>query len=152
MLPVRPVVILFALTTSLAVAQSADTVRKEIEATYAKALEAMRVAKSMDDLDEIDRWVHTPDWRTMPPGQQPRGWAELRKYGFEGLWAPFQSGQILIDTFELTGDTVVFTGRLRSVNMKGNASYIPLKETWKRTATGWRQQVHQKFNAGETPK
>lgn len=63
-----------------------------------------------------------------------------------------QSAQILIDTFRLDGDTVVFTGRLRTVNLKGNVGYIPLKETWKRTAIGWKRQIHQKFRPGETPK
>ena len=61
------------------------------------------------------------------PGQQPRGWAELRKYGFEGLWAPIQSIELLIDTFEWKGDTAVLTGRLRTVGMKGK---------WVRAAEG----------------
>jgi hypothetical protein len=59
---------------------------------------------------------------------------------------------MIIDTFQLSGDTVVFTGRLRNVNMKGEVAYIPLKEAWKRTVIGWKRQIHQKFRAGETPK
>jgi len=86
------------------------------------------------------------------PGQQPRGWPELRKYGFEGLWSPMQSAELLIDTFELKGDTAVLTGHLRHVGVKGDVSLIPLKETWKRTVIGWKRQIHQKFPPGETPK
>jgi hypothetical protein len=148
----RRAILLSALAAALGFAQSPESVRKEIEASYARGLEAMKNARSMDDLDEINRTVDTQDWRTIVPGQQPRTWPELRKYGFEGLWAPFQAAEIHIDTFSLTGDTAVFTGRLRNVNMKGNVSWIPLKETWKHTVMGWKRQIHQKFNAGETPR
>jgi hypothetical protein len=117
-----------------------------------KALEAMRQAKSLQDLDELNRSFDTQDWLSIAPGQQPRGWTELRKYGFEGLWAPFRSAELLIDTFELKGDTAVLTGRLHHVGMQGNVAEIPLKETWKRTLMGWKRQIHQKFPPGETPK
>jgi len=142
----------FTVMASLAQAQSADSVKREIETSYARALEAMRQAKSMADLDEIDRTFDTQDWQSISPGQQPTNWQSLRKYPFEESWAPFQSAEILIDTFELAGDTAAFTGRLRTVNMKGAASFIPVKETWKRTVIGWKRQVHQKFRPGETPK
>jgi hypothetical protein len=112
----------------------------------------MRQAKSLEDLDEINRSFDTQDWQSIVPGQQPRGWAELRKYGFEGLWQPMQLAELLIDTFEIKGDTAVLTGRLRHVGMNGNVSFIPLKETWKRTVMGWKRQIHQKFPPGETPK
>ena len=83
---------LLAITACLvAHAQSPDAVRKEIEATYVKALEALRQAKSLEDLDELNRSFDTQDWQSIVPGQQPRGWQELRKYGFEGLRAPFDS-------------------------------------------------------------
>jgi len=140
------------IAASLVLAQSPDAARKEIETLYARALEAMRLAKSIGDLDEIDRTFNTQDWQSISPGQQPTNWPNLRKYPFEELSAPFQSLKMLIDTFELNGDTAVVTGRLRTVNMKGNVGFIPLKETWKRTVAGWKRQVHQKFNAGETPK
>lgn len=117
----------FTVMALSAQAQSADSVRKEIEASYARALEAMRQAKSMADLDEIDRTLDTQDWQSISPGQQPTNWQNLRKYPFEESWAPFQSARILIDTFELTGDTVVFTGRLRTVNMKGSVGFIPVR-------------------------
>jgi hypothetical protein len=132
--------------------ESPESVRKEIEAAYAKALDALRHAKTMDDLDEMDRSFDTLDWQSISPGQPPRGWQDLRKYGFEGLWAPFQSSELIIDTFELHGDIAVLTGKLRQVGMKGNISLIPLKETWKRTSMGWKRQIHQKFRAGETPR
>ena len=144
---------LLAITACLvAHAQSPDAVRKEIEATYVKALEALRQAKSLEDLDELNRSFDTQDWQSIVPGQQPRGWQELRKYGFEGLWAPFQSAALIIDTFEVKGDTAVLTGRLRNVNTQGNVSFIPLKETWRKTLMGWKRQLHQKFAPGETPK
>ena len=133
-------------------AESADAVRNEIQAAYVRALDAMRQAKTIEDLDEINRSFDTQDWQSIAPGQQPRGWAELRKYGFEGLWAPFQSIELLIDTFEWKGDTAVLTGRLRTVGMKGNVGFVPLKETWKKTVMGWKRQIHQKFPPGETPK
>ena len=144
--------VLIAIACLAAPAQSPEIARKEIESSYVKALEAMRLAKSMDDLDEINRSFDTQDWQSIVPGQQPRGWAELRKYGYEGLWQPMQSAQLLIDTFELKGDTAVLTGHLRHVGMNGNVALIPLKETWKRTVMGWKRQIHQKFAAGETPK
>ena len=125
--------------------------RKEIAAAYVKALDALRQAKSMEDLDEMDRSFDTQDWQSLSPGQQPRGWQDLRKYGFQGLWAPFQSSELVIDTFELKGDTAVLTGKLRQVGMKGDVAVIPLKETWKKTLMGWKRQIHQKFAPGETP-
>jgi hypothetical protein len=51
----------------------------------------------------------------------------------------------------LNGDTAVLTGRLRVVNMKGDVSFVPLKETWKKTVMGWKRRIHQKFPPGETP-
>lgn len=110
-------------------AESPDAARKEIEAAYVKALNALREAKSIEDLDELNRSFDTQDWQSIVPGQQPRSWQELRKYGFKGLWAPFQSAALLIDTFEVTGDAAVLTGKLRNVDIKGNISLIPLKET-----------------------
>ncbi len=77
----------------------AGRVRSEIEAAYVKALNAFREAKSIEDLDEINRSFDTGD-----------------------------------------------------VDMKGNISLIPLKETWKKTAVGWKRQIHQKFPVGEPPK
>ena len=146
------VALLIALVTLTAGAQSSEAVRKEIEGAYVKALDAMRHAKSLEDLDELNRSFDTQDWQSIVPGQQPRGWAELRKYRFEGLWQPMQSAELLIDTFELKGDTAVLTGHLRHVGVKGDVSLIPLKETWKRTVMGWKRQIHQKFPPGETPK
>jgi ketosteroid isomerase-like protein len=143
---------LFTVACLTASAQSSDSVRKEIEAAYVKALDAMRQAKSLEDLDELNRSFDTQDWHSIVPGQQPRGWAELRNYGFEGLWSPMQSAELLIETFELKGDTAVLTGHLRHVGMKGDVALIPLKEMWKRTVVGWKRQIHQKFAPGETPK
>jgi len=144
--------LVFALAFLSASGQSKEAARKEIEAAYVKALDAMRQAKSLEDLDEINRSFDTQDWQSIVPGQQPRGWAELRKYGFEGLWSPMQSAELLIDTFDVKGDTAVLTGRLRHVGVKGDVALIPLKETWKRTVMGWKRQIHQKFPPGETPK
>ena len=150
---VRLTALLLALTFTPPV-QSSEAVaaRKEIEQAYVKALDALRRAKSMQDLDEMNRSFDTLDWQSIAPGQSPRNWQDLRKYGFEGLWAPFQSSELIIDTFELQGDTAILTGKLRQVGMKGNVSLIPLKETWKKTLMGWKRQIHQKFAPGETPR
>src|SRR3954453_8025283 len=113
-----------ALVSLTASGQSQEAVRKEIEAAYVKALDAMRQAKSMDDLDEINRSFDTQDWQSIVPGQQPRGWAELGKDGFEGLWQPMQSAELLIDTFEVKGDTAILTGHLRHVGTKGDVAMI----------------------------
>ncbi len=137
---------------TFALAQAPESVRKEIEASYAHALEATRNAKSTADLDEINRTFDTADWLSITPGQQPRHWEDLRKYPFEELLAPSQSAELIIDTFEVNGDTAVLTGKLKNVNMKGDVAFIPLKETWKHTVIGWKRQIHQKFRAGETPK
>jgi hypothetical protein len=143
----------FTLTAAtLVFAESPESVRKEIETSYARALEAMRNAKSTEDMDEINRTFDTADWLSITPGQQPKHWEDLRKYPFQEMWAPFQSSELIIDTFDLTGDTAVVTGKLRTVNMKGNVGLIPLRETFKRTVAGWKRQIHQKFNPGETPK
>jgi hypothetical protein len=132
--------------------QSPDAVRKEIQAAWAKAMEAMHNANSLEDIDEIDRSINTWDWHGFGPGQPPQTWQELRKYGFEGNRATFQSAEFLIDTCQVNGDTAIVTGRLRVVSVKGNISFIPLKETWKRTVIGWKRQLHQKFPPGETPR
>jgi hypothetical protein len=143
----------FALAaTTLVFAQSPESVRKEIEASYAKSLEAFRNAKSMEDLDEINRTFDTADWQSITPGQPPTHWQDLRKYPYEEMWTPFQFTEFIVDTFDLKGDAAVLTGRLRTVNMKGNVGFIPLRETFKRTVAGWKRQIHQKFNPGETPK
>jgi hypothetical protein len=143
--------LLIAAVVGIAAAESPDEVRGQIEASYATALEALRHAKTMDDLDEINRSFDTLDWQSISPGQQRRSWQDLRKYGFGGLWAPFRSAEFIIDRFELNGDTAVLQGRLRTVNIKGETGFIPLKETFHRTVVGWKRQVHQKFRPGETP-
>lgn len=147
--------LLAALTLAASIAaqaQSSEAVRKEIEAAYSRALDAMQHAKTMDDLDELNRSFDTQDWKSITPGQQPRTWQELRKYGFEGLWAPFQSLEFMMDSINVQGDTAVLTGKLRAVNMKGNVALIPLKETWRNTIIGWKRQIHQKFAPGAVPK
>lgn len=143
--------LLIIVAVAIATAESPDEVRRQIETSYAKTLEALRQAKTMDDLDEINRSFDTADWRSISAGQQPRSWQDLREYGFNGLWAPFRSIEFIVDRFELNGDTAVLRGRLRTVNMKGNAGFIPLKETFHRTVMGWKRQIHQKFRPGETP-
>src|SRR5579862_8221926 len=105
--------LIVAVAVPLFGAESPEAVRKEITALYARALEATRNATSIEDLDEIDRTFNTRDWQSIAPGQPVRTWPDIRKYGFEGQNAPFKSAEILIDTFQLSGDTVVFTGRLR---------------------------------------
>ena len=143
--------LLIAVAMGIAAAESPDEVRREIEVRYARAIDALRQAKTMDDLDEINRSFDTLDWRSISPGQQPRSWQELRQYGFDGLLAPFRSAEFIVDGFELNGDMAVLRGRLRMVNMKGETAFVPLNETFHRTVMGWKRQVHQKFRPGETP-
>jgi hypothetical protein len=99
--------LILAIAAQLALAQSPDDTQN---------------AKSVADLDEIDRTFNTRDWQSITPGQPARAWEDIRKFGFEGQNAPMQSAQILIDTFQLNGDTVVFTGRLGTVNLKGDVA------------------------------
>jgi hypothetical protein len=142
------------LTAALASAwapESPDAVRNEIQTAYANALDASRQAKSIADLDEINRSFDTADWLSISPGQPPRSWQDLRQYGFEGLRAPFRSAEFTVDRFELNGDVAILEGRLRTVNMKGDVGFVPLKETFRRTVMGWKRQLHQKFRPGETP-
>ena len=134
-----------------ATAESPEEARREIETWYVRALDALRHSKTLDDLDEINRSFDTVDWRSISPGQEPRSWPDLRQYGFNGLWAPFRSAEFIVDRFDLDGDTAVVRGRLRTVNMKGETGFIPLKETFHRTVMGWKRQVHQKFRPEETP-
>jgi len=143
--------LLIVAAAGMAGAESPDEVRRQIETSYATTLEALRQAKTLDDLDEINRSFDTLDWRSISPGQQPRSWQDLRRFGFSGLWAPFRSAEFIIDRFDLNGDTAVLRGRLRTVNMKGETGFITLKETFRRTVMGWKRQVHEKFRPGETP-
>jgi len=143
--------LLIVAAVGMAGAESPDEVRRQIETSYATTLEALRQAKTLDDLDEINRSFDTLDWRSISPGQQPRSWQDLRRFGFSGLWAPFRSAEFIIDRFDLNGDTAVLRGRLRTVNMKGETGFITLKETFHRTVMGWKRQVHEKFRPGETP-
>ncbi len=133
---VRLLVALTITASFAAQAQSSDAVHQEIEAGYARALDAMLHAKPMKDLDELNRSFDKRDWQSIVPGQQPRTGQELRKYGFEGLRMPFQSLQFSIGT----------------IAVPGNVAPIPLKETRRKTVIGWKRQIHQKFPSGETPK
>jgi hypothetical protein len=150
-MPARPI-LLFLAASLLLSAQPADAVRREIEAAYAKVFVALKNARSMDDLDEINRTFDTFDWQTISPGQSPRAWSDLRQYGFKGLWTPFQSEEFQIEKFELNGDTAVLTGKLRHVGTTGSVSFIPLKETWRRTVMGWKRAVHEKLAAPPPPR
>lgn len=111
---------------------------------YARASAALRQAKSIEDLDEINRSFDTQDWTSIVPGQEPRGWPELRKYGFANLFAPFESMELRTERVEITGETAILTGKLRVVS-GGKASLVPLKETWRRTPFGWKRAVHEKL-------
>jgi len=136
--------LLLTVIGSVALAQSPADVRREIEGQYAKATEALRTAKSIEDMDEINRSFDTQDWQSLVPGQPPRSWAELRKYGLESLRAPFDSMTLRIEKFELSGTTAVLTGTLRVVS-NGSAVIVPLTETWRKTPMGWKRQIHQKL-------
>jgi len=136
--------LVLALIGSIGFAQSAADVRREIESQYAKAIEALRTAKSMEDLDELNRSFDTQDWQSIVPGQQPQSWADLRKYGFEAINARFDSMKLQVETFDLSGDTAVLTGKLHVVQ-NGSALVVPLTETWRRTPLGWKRQIHHKL-------
>jgi len=137
------------LLASVGFAQSPADVQREIEDLYKKAIEALRTAKSIEDLDELNRSFDTQDWQSIVPGQQAQSWAELRKYGFENINAPFDSMTLQIEKFELTGNTAVLTGKLHVVT-KGSAVQVPLSETWRKTPMGWKRQIHHKL-APPTP-
>jgi hypothetical protein len=128
----------------LGFAESTNDIQREIEASYAKATEALRMAKSIEDLDEMNRSLDTQDWQSIVPGQPPHSWTELRKYGFEALRAPFDSMTLQIATLQVSGDTAVLNGKLRVVT-HGNAVLVPLTETWRRTVIGWNRQIHHKL-------
>ena len=68
------VALVFTAASSLAIAHSTDSVRDDIAEFYESALEAARNAKSMADLDEINRTFDTQDWQSISPGQQPTDW------------------------------------------------------------------------------
>jgi hypothetical protein len=125
-------------------AQSPEAVRQEIAASYVKATEALRLARSIDDLDELNRSFDTSDWISIVPGRSPQTWSDLRKYPFAGLTAPFDSMTLLIDKFDLEGDTAILNGSLR-VSNAGQVVRVPLKETWVKTVIGWKRKVHEKL-------
>jgi hypothetical protein len=147
---VRCFAVVLIVGASLAWAQSPDAARKEIEASYAKVLDALKHAKSMDDLDEINRSFDTMDWRSITP-DNPRLARSAE------VWFRKRVGSVPIRGNDHRYVSTV--GRHRGVHgqaaqceHEGRVAYIPLKETWKRTVIGWKRQMHQKFRAGETPK
>jgi len=131
-------------STMRAQAQSPEAVRKEIESSYAKAIDALRRARSIADLDEISRSFDSSDWISIVPGRSPQTWSDLRKYPFENLTAAFDSTTLVIDKFDLEGDIALLHGNLR-VESGGHVVRVPLKETWVKTVIGWKRKIHEKL-------
>ena len=143
---------LFVTTTALMWADDGP-VRKEIQAAYTRSIQGMRQAKTMDDLDALNKAMDTPDWVSIMPGQPPRTWAQLRSYGFENLNPPFDEMSFPIDTFTMKGEgAAIVQGTMRVtatvVDQRGQfgpkgekhdiVSTAPIRDTWVKMSEGWR--------------
>ena len=138
--------------------------RKEIESACAQSIQAMKQAKTMDDLDAMNKAMNTPDWVGIMPGQKPQTWEQLRRYGFENLNQPFDETSFLIDRFTMTGeDAAIVQGTVRvtatlvdqrgQFGAKGEKHTIvttaPIRDTCVKTPDGWRRKIHEKLVANK---
>ena len=136
--------------------------RKEIESAYTQSTQAMKQAKTMDDLDAMNKAMDTSDWVSIMPGQKPQTWEQLRRYGFQNLNQPFDETSFLIDCFTMTGeDAAIVQGTVRvtaaivdqqgQFGAKGERHTIvttaPIRDTWVKTPDGWRRKIHKKLAA-----
>lgn len=127
---------LYALMLSVSLrAESPSHILTGIEHRYTLAFEQFHEAKSLDDLDSINRWFDTADWQSIANGQPARTWSELRKYGFKGLWTAdkIEWRIIAFRLIEGGAEVEMRIGPFRVV------------DTWRETPQGWRRSRHEKF-------
>ena len=157
------VLVLFVITATL-MRGDVGPVRNQIQAAYTRSIQAMRQAKTIDDLDAMNQAIDTPDWVSIMPGQPPRTWAQLRSYGFANLNPPFDEMSFAIDTLTMKGQgTAIVQGNMRVtatvVNQRGQfgpkgekndiVSTAPIRDTWVKTPEGWRRSLHEKLVANK---
>jgi hypothetical protein len=130
---------------------NAAAVRKEIEDTYQRALATLARAKTPEDLDAVNRLIDTPDWRSIVADGPPRSWPELRSGMASMLAQPQPESAIRIVKFTLATDTAVVIARVGSPRHidDGQRRHVLVRDTWIRTAEGWRRKQHQKPAPGK---
>lgn len=131
----RRIVVLAFTFASLLLAETPGQILTNIEQRYTLAFEQFHEAKSLEDLDSINRWLDTPDWQSISNGQPARTWSDLRKYGFKGLW---NAGKIewRVVAFRLTDGGAEVEMRIGPFRVV---------DTWRQTPQGWRRSRHEKF-------
>jgi hypothetical protein len=117
-------------------AESPSQILTGIEHRYTLAFEQFHEAKSLEDLDNINRWLDTTDWQSIVNGQPARSWADLRKYGFKGLWSAEKN------EWRIVAFRVLETGGAEVEMRIGPFRVI---DTWRQTPQGWRRSRHEKF-------
>ncbi len=127
-------------------AETADDTRKLLESQYVRMFDALRSAKSMEDLDAQTKEFETDDCVSVMPGQKPRTWKQLREFGFEALTSgPKDKMEFRVEKFSMPNeDTAVLEGVMQ---ISGNKLVIsaPIRDTWVRTEKGWRRKIHEKL-------
>jgi len=133
--------------------------QREIQIMFQKAVEGLKQAKTIEDLDALHNTIDTSDWVSIQPGQKPQTWQELRKLGFDALNQPFNHMRFDIKNVTLDGNIAVVEGVLivgaTIIDEEGrfgpkDATHdvvvgAPLRETWVRSANGWRRKIHEKL-------
>ena len=162
-----PLLLLFPLLLSAA-ADPAEEVRKEIVASYQRALDALQRA----DADAALR-MDTEDWVSLTAGQQPRTRQELEPFirrdiagmkpppGWAATWKPDYehngtTSGIQIYAVKLSGDTAVvlcLVGNTRSQTIERATHSVwtgsHVRDTWIRTSAGWKRRMHEKLTINE---
>ena len=139
-------------SASLFAADNADSVRKEIEATYQRALQAQREAKRVEDLDLMARNIDTPDWISIVDDGQPQHWQDIRPTLIVLLGQPVPAIGIRILKFTLAGEKAIViarVGALARVNASDPTNTRLVRDTWVKTDAGWRRKLHEKPPAGK---
>ena len=152
----------------LAAANPTDEARKEIVAAYQRSLDALARGDA-DGALQID----TADWVSIVLGQKPRTRQEMEPFirrdiagmkpppGWQAMWKPDyeRSGTstgIQVYDVNLNGTTATvlcLVGSTRTETIDGAPHSVwtgsHVRDTWIKTAAGWRRQMHEKLTINE---
>lgn len=136
------------------------SVRREIEAVYRDAVATTLSAHKLEQLEALRARMDTPDWISVDSTGARSTWQDMRASVEDALdqrVEPFtievekvtlRNGRaIVLARVGITEEIADETGRFGPAGQKHKlANFSLVRDTWIRTGSGWRRQLHEELN------